>query len=252
MLNSTYDEVFESEATHWWYVGRRAIIKESMKFIISRCTDSQSLQQRTILDFGCGTGFMMTVLAQFGKVKGFDSSPKSIELSRKRGIENTFLCSDFTTISQSEEAFDIVTLFDVLEHVHEEEELLNCLKKIIKKNGYIFLTVPAYQWLWSGEDHVSKHLRRYTKSGLKKVLEKSNFTIERATYFNFWLLPFQILTIFFYRIFKKKKLVQSNIRKHSGVLNQILALVFRSEAFFLKSFHFPAGGSILCIAKPRN
>jgi 2-polyprenyl-3-methyl-5-hydroxy-6-metoxy-1,4-benzoquinol methylase len=252
MLDSTYDEVFEFEATHWWYVGRRAIIKKNMEFIISKTMNAQGLQKRTILDFGCGTGFMTNILEQFGKVKGFDSSPKSIELSRKRGIKNTFLCTDLKGFSQSEEPFDVVTLFDVLEHVQEEEELLNCLRKLTKTNGYILVTVPAYQWLWSGEDYVSQHLRRYTKTGLIKVLEKSNFKVERATYFNFWLLPFQIFTILSYRIFKKKKLKKSNIRIHSKLLNRILTFIFRSEAFFLRLFRFPAGGSILCIAKPRN
>ena len=86
----------------------------------------------------------------------------------------------------------VVGLFDVVEHIPGDLEFLNSIRSLLVPGGRVYITVPAYEWLWSDEDVSAGHSRRYTVSALRRVLEQAGFSVEMATYF-FGFLPLPIL-----------------------------------------------------------
>jgi SAM-dependent methyltransferase len=85
-----------------------------------------------------------------------------------------------------------VGLFDVVEHISGDLEFLNAIRRLLVPGGRVYITVPAYQWLWSDEDVSAGHSRRYTIPALSRVLEQAGYGVEMATYF-FGFLPLPIL-----------------------------------------------------------
>jgi SAM-dependent methyltransferase len=86
-------------------------------------------------------------------------------------------------------AFDLVCLFDVLEHIQDDVNALRSIRSLLKSRGKLLLTVPAYQWLWNAHDHQLHHVRRYTASTLKRCFEAGGLRATKLTYFNACLFP---------------------------------------------------------------
>jgi SAM-dependent methyltransferase len=177
---SLYHAFYEIEERHWWFVGRRAIVDSLLK---KRLGDTS--RERRILDVGCGTGGMLPVLSRYGRVTGIDSEPLALDYCRKRGITDVHLQESF----QADGQYDVVTLFDVLEHVPDEAGFLRTVKGYLKPGGLLVVTVPAFEFLWSRHDDLNRHQRRYTKRALVDVLLRSGFAVERSSYFNTLLFP---------------------------------------------------------------
>ena len=93
-----------------------------------------------------------------------------------------------------------VGLFDVVEHIEDDYFFLNNINKYLKEDGYVYITVPAFNFLWSNEDVDAGHFKRYTTSELNGLLKKSGFTIIQSTYI-FSILP---LPVFLFRSLPSK------------------------------------------------
>ena len=111
-----------------------------------------------------------------------------MEKANSNGIETI----NFDSINSSEfsNSFNLITLFDVLEHIENDHNALLHLNKLLKNQQFILLTVPAFNFLWSDHDDALSHYRRYTKKTLSLVLENSGFKIIRISYFMTWIFPF--------------------------------------------------------------
>lgn len=247
---SVYHRFYEVEERHWWFVGRRAIVKA----LLDDMTDSPAAGPRRLLDVGCGTGGMMPLLSEYGAVTGIDSEPVALDYCRKRGFTDLHLLSEF----RAEEPYDVVALFDVLEHVADEAGFLAWTRGLVRPGGRIILTVPANPWLWSRHDDLNHHQRRYTRKTVVAALEAAGFHVERATHFNFWLFPVAILA----RRFAARKARPGidpardaeEILKpfRIGPWNGFLASVFAGEAALVRSMSLPWGLSVAVVASPRH
>ena len=253
MLPETYNCVFRFEENYWWYVGRRAITRAFLERIVPGIYEASgnTRDNFNVLDYGCGTGIMLGMLERYGRVWGVDVSEHSVEFCRKRGQKNVSLMTASHSMPFDPGFFSVIALLDVLEHVHEEVDLLQQLRLLLGPEGRLVVTVPAYRWLWSGEDYVSQHLRRYTKKSLEKVLRMAGFHPLKTSYFNFWLFPLQAAITGFRKVFKRGALYETDIQELPKWLNWTLARVFSSEKTFLRRGSFPFGGSIICIASPK-
>jgi len=120
---------------------------------------------------------------------------------------------------------------------------------VLVPGGHLVLFVPAYWFLWSGEDYVSQHLRRYRREELASKIGQAGFTACRLTYANAFLLPAMALTILLRRAFSQRSLYTSNLGWFPGWLNWLLARVFSLEAPLLNRFSAPAGSSLFCLAR---
>src|SRR5215204_2923223 len=164
--------------THWWYRARREIIAD----IIGRSVPTGS----RIIDFGSGTGETAILLRNRGyQVAIAEISATALESCRRRGVP----VIDLRTDVLPERAADCILLGDVLEHVENDSALLRKIRKALLPGGLLLVTVPAYMFLWSGEDHVSRHLRRYRLRGLLATLDDGGFAVQWASYFNTLLFP---------------------------------------------------------------
>ncbi len=139
-------------------------------------------------------------------------------------------------------------MFDVIEHIKEERQILNLCSDLLTEKGKIFITVPAYQWLWSVHDDYFHHERRYTKKSLQKILNESEFKILDCGYFNSLLFPVAVIQ----RLLEK--LVgagRGNVTLPNKLINQILMRIFSLESKLYKFSRFSFGLSIWMVAEKK-
>lgn len=234
-----YQDLYDLEDRHWWHIAKRKSVSTFIdQFITSK--------KPKILDIGCGTGRNIKELSKFGQVWGLDISSEALSFCKKRGITKVRLGTAQKT-NFPEKTFDIVTLLDVLEHVNELSTL-NEINRILKNGGFIIITVPAFNFLWSEWDKVLHHKRRYTKKSLQKILVASGFKVTKISYlYSFLILPTMIIR--FLKSAFLKKSYKSDFQILPPFLNSFLGIVSSIERAVMIKKDIPFGTSILCIAK---
>src|SRR5437764_2777514 len=134
---------------HWWYRGRRQIIRTEL--------DRLPLPNgAAVLDAGCGSGRMLEELERYGDVHGVDVTPEAAEMARSRGHRDV-VTGPLEHLPWPAAAFDLITCLDVLEHLPDERAALRELARVCKPGGWMVLTVPAYEALWSHHDEANHH-----------------------------------------------------------------------------------------------
>jgi 2-polyprenyl-3-methyl-5-hydroxy-6-metoxy-1,4-benzoquinol methylase len=134
-------------------------------------------------DIGGGNGFVSCGLQAEGlQVALLEPYLEAARSARARGV-STVVCSTLEDAGFHEHSLDAAGLFDVLEHIENEGAFLDRLRRCLKTRGRLYLTVPAYGWLWSSNDRFAGHFRRYTARRLESLLQAHGFRIRYATYF---------------------------------------------------------------------
>jgi len=178
-------QTHQAENRHWWYQGRRSVLE--------RAIERLGLPEHArILDAGCGSGRNMVELAHHGIVTGVELSETSVELARARDVGEVLEGSVMDT-PFDEDAFDLTVSLDVIEHLEDDVGALRELRRVTKPGGALLVTVPAYQWLWSGHDEINHHHRRYNRRTLLAAAESAGWNLDSSTSFNSLLLPIAIL-----------------------------------------------------------
>jgi hypothetical protein len=138
--------------------------------------------------------------------------------------------------------------FDVLEHIEDDRGALRELRRVVRPDGALVVTVPAYRWLWSQHDETHHHVRRYTRRALRANAEASGWRTSFATYFNTLLLP----PIAVVRAFRRGESAgRSDYELAGGPLNSALSLPMRAEARAIAhGARLPAGVSIGAVFLP--
>mgnify|MGYP002389850317 CR=1 FL=1 len=247
MKAEAYERMTASADDHWWYAGRRAILTE----IVKQALMERGSQGARVLDLGCGVS--SPVKQSWPGVKTFAADRSSLALNARRaqGSSGGLRC-DLTALPFAPRQFDLVLLLDVLEHLDDEGVMLAAIRSLLRPNGALIVTVPAYPFLWSGEDYVSEHRRRYRRDDLRRVIEQAGYVVKRATYFNTWLFPIMAGTILWERTMVPKNRFRSNVRPIPFTINTALNRIFASERWWLRRGDFPFGGSLLCLAHAQN
>jgi len=229
MEDNAIQQLSEFEENYWWFTARKQIIRKIL---------SKYNIKGKILDYGCGTGGTSLELQEFGTVIGTDISAKALELASTK--IKTITISD---LQNYENYFDVITLFDVLEHVNDDKTLLSKLCQFLKNNGLVLITVPAFQFLWSKHDIALSHYRRYTKKQLQETLKNANLKPLTSGYF----MTFLFLPVLLYRIFNKNKETRTDLNKLPKIIDYILTKIFLLESRLIG--YLPFGVSLYCIAK---
>ncbi len=266
MQQHTYAIMDEVEGSHWWFVGRRAILESFLRQIVSklrtaaadmsephasaggRTSDLAQGNQKSaisILDIGCGTGANLEMLAQFGEAEGVDVSDDALEFCRRKGLKAQKGLAE--TLPFADKTFDLTTALDVVEHLDDDIAGLKEMHRVTKRGGYSLVFVPAFMWLWGVQDDVSNHRIRYTKKQIVERLEKAGFEIERATYANWTFFAPILAGRTLMKITGIKPESENNV--NISALNGILGKLFGAERFWLKNLDFPFGVSIVIVAK---
>lgn len=224
--------------TYWWYRARKEIVCDTVKRFVP--------QNSKLLDFGSGSGGIAKTLGADGyKIVAADVSPVALAACQKAGLDTL----DLNTSWPAAQSVDCILACDVLEHVQGDIELLQKLRVALCPRGFLIATVPAYDFLWSGEDYISNHVRRYTRRVLEKRIRTAGFIIEWCSYFNALLLPLITAYLFYKRLMRPRDMYVSDIRRLPEWQNTILYEIFAMERSILHRFRFPAGASVLLVGR---
>jgi SAM-dependent methyltransferase len=242
MQQHTYSIMYQVEGTHWWFVGRRRIIKS---FIERICADLKRQHPR-ILDIGCGTGANLEMLCPFGETEGVDVSAAALAFCRERGLQNVRQ-GEAEHLPYEDGSFDLVTALDVVEHLDDDVAGLGEMRRVLRPAGRALLFVPAFMFLWGGQDDVSHHRRRYTRAGLKCVVRAAGFEVESATYANITFFAPILLGRLLLRATGVRLESENNI--NVGALNGLLGRILGAESSLLGHANLPFGVSLICVAR---
>lgn len=240
-----FREYAQIEDTHWWFRGRRTIFSQ----LLARVEDPHGHGLR-ILDIGFGTGAMLTFLSRYGAVVGMDMSAEAIRFARTR-CDRPMLLGDVLRIPLTTASVDLVTAFDILEHVDDDSDALAELARVCRPGGHALLTVPAFEFLWGNQDVISHHRRRYTRRDFRTRVEAAGFRIDRLSYFNALLFP----VVAAVRVARRLRGAPTGEVKSDftmtkpGLVNDVLTRIFAAEGALLTRWRLPVGVSLLCLAE---
>jgi SAM-dependent methyltransferase len=173
--------MLEVDEHHWWYRGRRKVLHAEL--------DRLPLAPGArILDAGCGSGRTLEELAPLGTVSGLELDPSAAAVARARG-KGDVVEGRLEELPWDDATFDLITCLDVIEHTPDDRVTLRELLRVTKPGGYLLLTVPAYQALWSQHDVANHHFRRYNRRMLAAAAGESGWAVVRMTSFNSLLFP---------------------------------------------------------------
>ena len=249
MQQHTYAIMRRVEASHWWFVGRRQIIRSFLVRLVQDLKAQRSApdeQSLNILDVGCGTGANLEMLSEFGKAEGVDVSAEALAFCEARGLEKVKLGAA-EALPYNDSSFDLVTGLDVVEHLDDDVGGLKEMWRVLRPDGRALLFVPAFMFLWGVQDDISNHRRRYTMKSLRSAVREAGFEIERATYVNISFFAPILLGRLFMRATGVKPESENNIT--IGFLNGALGKLFAAERGPLRYMNFPFGVSIICVAR---
>lgn len=243
------------EDKHWWFAGRTW----SLLNMLDREVAADGNQR--VLDIGCGAGNMFHHLARYGPVVGVDNNAKPLVVARERGYDVREGVAEDLPFEDS--TFELVSLLDTVEHCEDDMAILRECFRVCTPGGHLVVTVPAFMWLWSHNDVLNDHKRRYTTQELEEKLEEVGFQSRRMTYNNFFVFPMAAPLVLLRRGADQQpelgsphfddESYQVEMEPAPPLLNTILSGVTWTESQALRWVNLPVGTSIISIAqKPED
>jgi 2-polyprenyl-3-methyl-5-hydroxy-6-metoxy-1,4-benzoquinol methylase len=181
-----YSLMVEIEPRHFWFEARSRLIRATLAEALG------SLDGRSVLDVGCGTGYVLGDLDKAGMITcGIDMHLECLRYARERS-DGAILCASAHHLPFDSQ-FDAALLCDVIEHVDDDVAVLRTAAQAVRPGGVVLVTVPAHRWLWSALDDVAVHKRRYERDALRAALLAAGLTRPTVRHFNALLTPLQLL-----------------------------------------------------------
>ncbi len=175
-----YENLDRIDRTHWFYRGKRAIVRHWIDRLAPPGPDD------LLVDAGMGTGTWLVEMASRCRVLGLDDHDESLALVRPRleAVGGGALKTTLDSVDLPDGSAAVVTMMDVLEHLDDDAAALNEMVRITRPGGLIVVTVPALRWLWSDWDVTLHHRRRYHKPDLLRLFRSQDVEVIRCAYFN--------------------------------------------------------------------
>jgi ubiquinone/menaquinone biosynthesis C-methylase UbiE len=226
---------------HWWYRGRRRIIRGEL----DRLPIPDGAQ---VLDAGCGSGRTLEELVDYGEVHGIELSEAAAEVARGRGCGEVQI-GRLEQLPWADESFDLITCLDVLEHTPDDRRALRELLRVSKPGAWMVATVPAYQSLWSYHDEANHHFRRYERATFRAAAVGGGWHVERMTSFNTLLFPPAAIVRLAQRR-QRNGSAKNDLNIGPPWLNRVLERPMGLEARWLgRGRTLPAGLSLLAVLR---
>ncbi len=229
---------------HWWYRGRRRVIRAEL--------DRLPLPiHARVLDAGCGSGRTLVELADYGgEVSGIELNTDAAQLARNRGLGEVQV-GRLEELPWDEGTFDLITCLDVIEHVPDDVAALVELRRVARSGGWLLVTVPAYQALWSRHDEANHHYRRYSRPSLRAAARSAGWQIERVSSFNSLLLaPAAAVRLAQRRMPRAQNGYSNDLDLGPAWLNDVLERPLALEASWLaRGRTLPMGLSLLAVLR---
>jgi len=239
------------EDKHWWFAGRTW----SLLNMVDRIAAPDGTKR--VLDVGSGAGNMFHHMVRYGPVVGVDNNAKPIAIAKERGYDVRE--GQAEDLPFEEDSFEMVFLLDTIEHCDDDAAVLRECYRVCVPGGHLVITVPAFMWLWSHNDELNAHKRRYTTKELREKLNRLGFRIRRMSYNNFFVFPMAAGLLLLRRgAVQEPELgsphfddesYQVEMEPAPPLLNAVLTGVTWSESQVLRWLNLPVGTSIICIAE---
>lgn len=244
MDRDTYATEAEVEATHWWFTERRRLFSR----LIARFGLSTEAR---ILDIGTSTGTNLRMLRDLGytHAEGLDASEEAVRWCAEKGYGKVTQ-GDVCALPYPDGSFDLVLATDIIEHVDDDSAALREIRRVLKSDGRVIITVPAFQSLWGVQDEIGQHKRRYRGRQVQQRAKAAGLAIFRKFYFNYVLfLPILLVR----KVIRASRAhVRNENEMNSPIINRILQAIFRFDVWTAPLLHPPFGVSYLVVAGPAS
>src|SRR5215469_339410 len=203
----------EVEDRHWWYAERRKLLAKELRRLPA---------PGRALDIGAAGGGNTRVLLSHGwQPMALEFAPTAAQIARERGID--VIRADARELPVRTESMDLVTAFDILEHIEEDYLAAAEICRVLRHGGTALIAVPADMALWSAHDVAVDHVRRYDRESLTSVLLKGGLVIEDIWSWNVLLRPVVKL--------RRKSSTGSDLDDINPVMNSGLRAVITAERY---------------------
>lgn len=232
------------EDDSFWFHHRNRIIAAALE----QCGASGP-----VWDVGGGNGFQAREMQRQREVVVVEPGPEGCVNARNRGVERV-ICGTLQDVGLAAGSVPTMTMFDVIEHIEEPQGLLTEAHRVLRDDGHLVVTVPAFQPLWSDEDEFAGHFRRYSKATLRTELERAGFQVEMVEHlFGPLLLPIALLRALPYRLGLRKSNNSMNADEHApgGLAQRAVDWMLAREHEAIRRHKWPRlGTSVLAVATP--
>jgi len=260
-MATTYDPdhfsaLFDIEDRHFWFIARNLALRTVIEGITPRLAPGYR-----VLEVGCGTGNTLGMLQaacpDAGMIVGMDPFAEGLEFARRRS--SLPLVRGSIDDPPFAKPFDMVAIFDVLEHLDDDWGVLKKARGLLTPGGCLLVTVPARKALWGRFDEESHHRRRYERDELGERIEAAGFRLDYLTHFMAALYPIARVSRYASDMvnsirrrmrMEQRSAVLSDIRV-LPIVNGALRLALRQEIPLLRRRRQIAiGTSLLAMARP--
>lgn len=244
LLTATYDV----ERTHFWFRGFSRFVRPLIAQALA------GVAHPAILDCGCGTGANMKMLEAYGRVTGFDINATGLKFAREYE-QRRLARACVTAIPFCDGAFDVVSAFDVLACLDDDQEqsALAEMRRVLRPGGALLVNTAALRILRGQHAVFGGELRRSTRPRLRSVLERAGFEVTRLTYTNLTLLPIMLPVRLSQRVggLSTPEERGNDLSVPWRPLNGLLSALVAVEAAALRVVDMPLGSSLLALATKR-
>jgi SAM-dependent methyltransferase len=238
-----YDELDRVEDRMWWFAAMHA------NLIMATQRSTLDTLDLPILDAGCGTGGFLTRLAGISCNRPTIGLDLDLRACTRAAIKTAqpICAGSVNDLPFADDVLGLIFSADVLCHEGvNERRALQQFHRCLARNGWLILNLPAYQWMLSQHDVAVSNIRRYTATGLRRLLEAVGFHPVYVTYWNSMLFPLMVITR---KLIPGDHGVASDVKLYSRPVEIFCRAATAFEAAFLRwGVRFPYGGSILATA----
>jgi SAM-dependent methyltransferase len=262
----SYDEKFFEplmaiEDRHFWFRSRNQLISNLIQKYCGAYADAAG-ETRRGLEIGCGTGNVLKFLQKsfsLQHISGVDLFIEGLQFARSRGAENLIQADIYQAPFSG--GFDWIGLFDIIEHLDDDVDVLEKISGLLNAEGKLFISVPAFPVLWSYFDVAGKHKRRYTVKTLQEALNQAGLALEFASYTNVMVFP---MLWFLRRVLQGGKVPETLSEQELDnktnselriipLVNEMVAFVLWIEGKLIQwGVKMPFGTSLIAVARRKN
>lgn len=242
-----YIKLADVERRHWFYVGKRQIVRHWIQ------REHPLTPENLLVDCGAGTGTFAMEMIPSCRVLAVDDHEESLALARRKLGDQHVRQGTCTALPLEDQSVDVLTALDVIEHVEHDRRAVEEFARVTRSGGLVIITVPALMTLWSDWDEALHHFRRYTRRSLLALIPTDRFEIVRCHYTNVIATPLVIL-VRKARAVRRRLGFRVDSRSEDTVppawINELLRLSFVGLAC-QRTISFPAGVGLLAVLRRR-
>ena len=245
MMDALLEATARAEREHFWFRGFRRFVRP----LLSRAAGGRTGLR--ILDCGCGTGNNLPMLRAYGRAVGIDLTFSGLAYARRQGETLVARASAFT-LPFSDDTFDLVTSFDVIYAFDDRQaaEALREMHRVLRPGGHLVLNVAALPILRGNHSILGGEVQRYTRTSLRRHLERAGFAVLRLTYTNAAILPIVAGVRFAQRLRQgEHQLSDVEMTVPIAPVNLALSGMLAIESIALRAVDMPLGSSLLTLSR---